>query len=96
MRKNKTVWLSLLTMLLWGSLFPMVKLGLIAAEQMKKNGDCIAEGNLGMRSPLSYAEEELQVLNVIRSMYPKASDKVTELFIKASVRARSTEPLSRP
>ena len=27
MSKNKTVWLALLTMLLWGSLFPMVKLG---------------------------------------------------------------------
>jgi len=27
MNKNKTVWLALLTMLLWGSLFPTVKLG---------------------------------------------------------------------
>lgn len=27
MRKSKTLWLALLTMLLWGSLFPMVKLG---------------------------------------------------------------------
>ena len=27
MSKSKTVWLALLTMLLWGSLFPMVKLG---------------------------------------------------------------------
>ena len=30
MSKNKTVWLALLTMLLWGSLFPMVKLGFSA------------------------------------------------------------------
>lgn len=29
MRKNKTLWLALLTMLLWGSLFPMVKLGFL-------------------------------------------------------------------
>ena len=28
MSKSKTVWLALLTMLLWGSLFPMVKLGM--------------------------------------------------------------------
>ena len=30
MSKSKTVWLALLTMLLWGSLFPMVKLGFSA------------------------------------------------------------------
>ena len=30
MKKNKTVLLALLTMLLWGSLFPMVKLGFSA------------------------------------------------------------------
>ncbi len=30
MSKNKTIWLALLTMLLWGSLFPMVKLGFAA------------------------------------------------------------------
>lgn len=30
MRKNKNLWLALLTMLLWGSLFPMVKLGFSA------------------------------------------------------------------
>lgn len=29
---------------------------LIASEQMKKNGDCIAEEELGMRSPFPYAE----------------------------------------
>ena len=28
MSKSKTIWLALLTMLLWGSLFPMVKLGM--------------------------------------------------------------------
>jgi drug/metabolite transporter (DMT)-like permease len=32
MKKNKTVLLALLTMLLWGSLFPMVKLGFSAYE----------------------------------------------------------------
>ena len=30
--KHKTVWLALLTMLLWGSLFPMVKLGFAAYD----------------------------------------------------------------
>ncbi len=30
MSKSKTIWLALLTMLLWGSLFPMVKLGFSA------------------------------------------------------------------
>ena len=28
-----------------------------AIEQMKKNGDCIAEGELGVRSPFPYAED---------------------------------------
>lgn len=32
MSKNKTVWLALFTMLLWGSLFPTVKLGFSAYE----------------------------------------------------------------
>ena len=32
MRKNKTLWLALLTMLLWGSLFPIVKLGFSAYD----------------------------------------------------------------
>ncbi len=32
MNKSKTVWLALLTMLLWGSLFPMVKLGFKAYD----------------------------------------------------------------
>ena len=29
----------------------LVRQTVIAIEQMKKNGDCIAEGELGMRSP---------------------------------------------
>ena len=32
MSKKKSLWLALLTMLLWGSLFPMVKLGFKAYE----------------------------------------------------------------
>ena len=35
----------------------LVRQTLIAAEQMKKNGDCIAEGELGVRSPFPYAED---------------------------------------
>ena len=31
----------------------LVRQTVIAIEQMKKNGDCIAEGELGMRSPFS-------------------------------------------
>ena len=47
-----------------------------AAEQIKKNGDCIAEVNLGVQPPFSYTEEELRVMDAIRSMYPTASDTV--------------------
>ena len=47
-----------------------------AAEQIKKNGDCIAEVNLGVQPPFSYTEEELRVMEAIRSMYPTASDTV--------------------
>ena len=60
----------------------LVRQTLIASEQMKKNGDCIAEGELGMRPPFHYTEEELQVLDAIRSMYPKASDKVIRMVFK--------------
>ena len=35
----------------------LVRQTLIAVEKMKKNGDCIAEGELGVRSPFSYAED---------------------------------------
>ncbi|MBQ9760232.1 MAG: DMT family transporter, partial [Clostridia bacterium] len=40
MSKNKTVWLALLTMLLWGSLFPMVKLG-FSAYHVKSTADIL-------------------------------------------------------
>lgn len=40
MSKNKTVWLALLTMLLWGSLFPMVKLG-FSAYQVEGTADIL-------------------------------------------------------
>jgi len=40
MSKNKTVWLALLTMFLWGSLFPMVKLG-FAAYHIKNTADIL-------------------------------------------------------
>ena len=35
----------------------LVRQTLIAVEKMKKNGDCIAEGELGVRSPFPYAED---------------------------------------
>ena len=35
----------------------IVRQTLIAVEKMKKNGDCIAEDELGMRSPFPYAED---------------------------------------
>ena len=47
-----------------------------AAEQLKKNGGCIAEVDLGVQPPFSYTEEELRVIDAIRSMYPTASDTV--------------------
>ena len=40
-----------------------------AAEQIKKNGGCIAEVDLGVQPPFSYTEEELRVMDAIRSMY---------------------------
>ncbi len=36
----------------------LVRQTVIVIEQMKKNGDCIAEGELGVRSPVPYAEGE--------------------------------------
>ena len=47
-----------------------------AAEQLKKKGGCIAEVDLGVQSPFSYTEEELRVMDAIRSMYPTASNTV--------------------
>ena len=35
----------------------LVRQTVIAIEQMKKNGDCIAEEKLGVRSPFPYAED---------------------------------------
>ena len=35
----------------------IVRQTLIAVEKMKKNGDCIVEEELGMRSPFPYAED---------------------------------------
>ena len=46
------------------------------AEQLKKNGGCIAEVDLGVQPPFSYTEEELRVMEAIRSMYPMASETV--------------------
>lgn len=40
MKHKKSLWLALLTMLLWGSLFPMVKLG-FAAYQVKTTADIL-------------------------------------------------------
>lgn len=40
MRKNKTVWLALFTMLLWGSLFPIVKLGFLEYD-VKSTADIL-------------------------------------------------------
>ena len=46
------------------------------AEQLKKNGGCIAEVDLGVQPPFSYTEEELRVMEAIRSMHPTASETV--------------------
>ncbi len=35
----------------------LIRQTLIAVEKMKTNGDCIAEGELGIRSPFPYAED---------------------------------------
>ena len=35
----------------------LVRQTVIAIEQMKKNGDCVAEEELGVRSPFPYAED---------------------------------------
>ena len=35
----------------------LVRQTVITIEQMKRNGDCIAEGALGVRSPFPYAED---------------------------------------
>ena len=35
----------------------LVRQTLIAVEKMKKNGDCIAKEELGLRSPFPYAED---------------------------------------
>ena len=35
----------------------IVRQTLIAVEKMKKNGDCIAEGELGVQSPFAYVED---------------------------------------
>ena len=35
----------------------LVRQTVIAIEQMKKNGDCIAEGELGVQSPFAYTED---------------------------------------
>ncbi len=47
-----------------------------SAEQLKKNGGCIAEVDLGVQPLFSYTEEELRVMDAIHSMYPSASDTV--------------------
>ena len=41
----------------------LVRQTVIAIEQMKKNGDCIAEGELGVRSPFLYAEVLMKTLD---------------------------------
>ena len=35
----------------------IVRQTLIAVEKMKKNGDCISEGELGVQSPFAYTED---------------------------------------
>ena len=56
------------------------------AEQLKKNGGCIAEVDLGVQPPFSYTEEELRVMEAIRSMYPTASDTVVRGVFEATSR----------
>ena len=49
--KNKTIWLALLTMLLWGSLFPMVKKG-FSVYSVKGTADILLFTGILLAAPI--------------------------------------------
>ena len=61
------------------------------AEQMNQNGDCHAEVDLGTQSPFHYDEKELAAMDWIRSLYPKASDKVVRGVFESLKKGRSPQ-----
>ena len=73
MSKNKTVWLALLTMLLWGSLFPMVKLGFSAYEVR------------GTADILLFAGIRFVICGVVICLFAAIKDKASYRPVKASL-----------
>ena len=73
MSKNKTVWLALLTMLLWGSLFPMVKLGFSAYEVR------------GTADILLFAGIRFVICGVVICLFATIKDKASYRPVKASL-----------
>ena len=75
MSKNKTVWLALLTMLLWGSLFPMVKLGFSAFE-VKSTADILLFAGIrflicgGVITLFAFVKEKANFSSVKPSIVP--------------------------
>ena len=59
----------------------LVRQTVIAIEQMKKNGDCIAEGELGMRSPFPY-KELLILVEANKRPLPLKRLKMVEVFYR--------------
>ena len=73
MRKTKTVWLALLTMLLWGSLFPMVKLG-FSAYGVESTADI-----------LLFAGIRFVICGIVICLFAAARDKASYRPVKGSV-----------
>ena len=73
MSKNKTVWLALLTMLLWGSLFPMVKLG-FSVYAVESTADI-----------LLFAGIRFVICGVVICLFASIKDKASYRPVKASL-----------
>jgi drug/metabolite transporter (DMT)-like permease len=73
MNKNKTVWLALLTMLLWGSLFPMVKLG-FSAYAVESTADI-----------LLFAGIRFVICGVVICLFSAVKNKASYRPVKASL-----------
>ena len=73
MNKNKTVWLALLTMLLWGSLFPMVKLG-FSVYAVESTADI-----------LLFAGIRFIICGVVICLFAAIKDKASYRPVKASL-----------
>ena len=72
MKKNKALWLALLTMLLWGSLFPTVKLG-FKAYQVVTTADI-----------LLFAGIRFVICGIIITLYAAIRDKASFRDVKAA------------